>query len=318
MKDLYGRNLKYLRVSVTDRCNLRCRYCMPAEGVEKIQHQEVLSLEAIETMVRTMAELGVEKVRLTGGEPLIRNGITHLIKNINEIEGIKEVVLTTNGLKLAEMAAELKDAGLKRVNISLDTLNPKKFEYMTRGGKLQEVLDGIEAAKAVGLTPIKVNVVLIRGFNDDEIGRFVEWTRHEPIEIRFIELMPIGEVATWSADKFMSSEWVLQFVPELKPCKGEDPSSPATLYQLSGGLGRVGLISPISCKFCEHCNRLRLTSTGDLKYCLHSDEETSLRPYLEDLSKMKEAILEAVKGKPRQHQLEEGYIISRNMVEVGG
>lgn len=318
MKDAYGRALKYLRVSVTDRCNLRCRYCMPAEGIEKIQHQEVLSLEAIETMVRAMANLGVEKVRLTGGEPLIRNGIVDLVSHLNQIPGIKELVLTTNGLKLASMAADLKAAGLKRVNISLDTLDPVKFEYMTRGGKLQDVLDAIEAAKQVGLTPIKINVVLIQGFNDDEISRFVEWTRTEPIEIRFIELMPIGEVASWSSEKFMSNGAVLERVPELSPCQGSDPASPATMYQLQGGKGRVGLISPISCKFCDHCNRLRLTSTGEMKYCLHSNEETNLRPFLEDISAMEEAILQAVKLKPRQHQLEEGYIISRNMVEVGG
>lgn len=318
MKDAYGRSLKYLRVSVTDRCNLRCRYCMPAEGIEKIQHQEVLSLEAIETMVRAMANLGVEKVRLTGGEPLIRNGIVDLVSHLNQIPGIKELVLTTNGLKLASMAADLKAAGLKRVNISLDTLDPVKFEYMTRGGKLQDVLDAIEAAKQVGLTPIKINVVLIQGFNDDEISRFVEWTRTEPIEIRFIELMPIGEVASWSSEKFMSNGAVLERVPELSPCQGSDPASPATMYQLQGGKGRVGLISPISCKFCDHCNRLRLTSTGEMKYCLHSNEETNLRPFLEDISAMEEAILQAVKLKPRQHQLEEGYIISRNMVEVGG
>lgn len=318
MKDAYGRSLKYLRVSVTDRCNLRCRYCMPAEGIGKIQHEEVLSLEEIETMVRTMAELGVEKVRLTGGEPLIRKGIVDLVRNLNDIPGIKELVLTTNGLKLAAMAADLKAAGLKRINLSLDTLNPKKFEYMTRGGQLQDVLDAIEAAKTVGLTPIKINVVLIRGFNDDEITRFVEWTRNEPIEIRFIELMPIGEVASWSSEKFMSNQTVLEKVPELMPCEGTDPSSPATMYQLSGAKGRIGLISPISCKFCEHCNRLRLTSTGQMKYCLHSNDETDLRAYLQDIPAMKNAILEAVKQKPQQHQLEEGYIISRNMVEVGG
>lgn len=291
---------------------------MPSEGIEKVAHQDILSLEAIEKIVEVMADLGVEKVRITGGEPLVRRGITHLIKNINEIEGIKEVVLTTNGLKLAEMASELKTAGLKRVNISLDTLNPKKYEYMTRGGNLQEVLDGIEAAKKVGLTPIKVNVVLIKGFNDDEIGRFVEWTRNEPIEIRFIELMPMGKVATWTADKFIPCEWVLQSVPELKPCKGDDPSAPAMMYKLSGGLGGIGLISPISCKFCENCNRLRLTATGDLKYCLHSDEEINLKPYLEDLPKMKRIIQEGIKRKPRHHQLEDGSIIRRNMVEVGG
>ncbi len=318
MKDAYGRSLKYLRVSVTDRCNLRCRYCMPAEGIEKIQHENVLSLESIETMVRAMAELGVEKVRLTGGEPLIRHGIIDLVRNLSRIEGIKELVLTTNGLKLANMAADLKAAGLKRVNISLDTLDPKKFEYMTRGGKLQDVLDAIEVAKREGLTPIKINVVLIRGFNDDEIADFVEWTRTEPIEIRFIELMPIGEVATWSSEKFMSNQAVLESMPELEPCEGTDPASPATMYQLQGGKGRIGLISPISCKFCEHCNRLRLTSTGEMKYCLHSNEETNLKPYLNDLSAMKEAIFQAVQLKPRQHRLEEGHIISRNMVEVGG
>ncbi len=318
MKDAYGRKLNYLRVSVTDRCNLRCRYCMPAEGIEKMKHQDIMSLEDIETMVRSMAELGVEKVRLTGGEPLIRHGIVGLVAKLNEIQGINELVLTTNGLKLAAMAADLKSAGLKRVNISLDTLDPEKFAYMTRGGRLQDVLDGIEAAKSAGMVPIKINVVLIRGFNDCEIERLVNWTKTEPIEVRFIELMPIGEVANWSSEQFMSNQAVLTAVPALKACEALDPASPATMYQLDGAVGRVGLISPISCRFCESCNRLRLTSTGQLKYCLHSNEETDLKPFLNNLPAMQAAIIKAVQSKPRQHRLEEGHIIVRNMVEVGG
>lgn len=318
MIDGYGRKIDYLRVSVTDRCNLRCRYCMPAEGIEKIQHEAVLSLEAIENMVRAMAGLGIEKVRLTGGEPLIRGGIVSLVERLNAIPGIRELVLTTNGLLLSQMAADLKAAGLKRINISLDTLDSDKYAYMTRGGKLQDVLDGIAAAKAVGLVPIKINVVLIRGFNDHEIARFVEWTKHEPIEVRFIELMPIGEVANWSSEQFISNQAVLTAVPGLKPLGTKDPASPATMYQLEGAPGKVGLISPISCRFCDHCNRLRLTSTGQMKYCLHADEEIDLKPYLHDIPAMQNAINAAVQLKPNHHRLEEGRVIIRNMVEVGG
>ena len=191
LTDDYGRQVSYLRVSVTDRCNLRCQYCMPETGIKKVSHEEVLSFEGIEAIVRAGAALGVTKVRLTGGEPLVRKGIVALVARLKQIPGIEEITMTTNGVLLAQYAADLKNAGLDRINVSLDTLDANKFRTMTRGGSLEAVLSGIEAAKAVGLLPLKINTVLMKGFNDNEVWQFVEWTRREAVEVRFIELMPL-------------------------------------------------------------------------------------------------------------------------------
>ncbi len=235
MIDQFGRTINYLRLSVTDRCNLRCKYCMPEEGIDKLEHGDILKFEEIDTIVGHMANLGIDKVRITGGEPLVRRGIVDLIKMLHRHELIREIAMTTNGLLLAEMAEDLKKAGLRRVNISMDSLNPMRYQTMTRGGDLSKVLEGIEAAKRVGLTPIKINVVLIKGFNDDEIADFVKMTADSDIDVRFIELMPIGEVATWSKEHFMSNQEVLERVPELMPMISKDPSSPAVYYKLPNG-----------------------------------------------------------------------------------
>ncbi|MCF8018921.1 MAG: GTP 3',8-cyclase MoaA [Vallitaleaceae bacterium] len=318
MIDSYGRKINYLRLSVTDRCNLRCQYCMPENGIEKMEHKDILSIEEMDAIVGIFAKMGITKIRLTGGEPLVRGGILTLIEKIKAHTEIKEVALTTNGLLLKDMAQDLKDSGLDRVNISVDSLDPEKFSRMTRGGHLDDLLAGIKEAKRVGLTPIKLNVVLIGGFNDDEIPDFVAMTKEEAIDVRFIELMPIGEVARWSKNNFLANQTVLEQVPELTPVEEEDPSSPAKYYRLPGGKGKIGLISPITCKFCEDCNRIRLTPEGKLKYCLHSDEEFDLKKALDEGVDLSKYIIESIRKKPKEHNLENGKSILRNMVQIGG
>lgn len=329
MKDQFGRKIDYLRVSVTDRCNLRCQYCMPPEGVEKKAHEEMLTLEEMALIIRAFMELGVTKVRLTGGEPLVKKGLLDLIRQIRAPGLLKELVLTTNGQLLSGQAQALAQAGVDRINLSLDTLQADRYGAITRGGRLEEVWEGIRAAEAAGLTPIKINTVLIGGFNDDEIEAFVALADVHPWDIRFIELMPIGEVSGWSRERFMNSETVLERVPDLRPMekKASEQSSPAAYYKRPGALGRVGLIRPLTCKFCQDCNRVRLTADGKLKLCLHTDAELDLRAFLRGQSYEKEneliqalaqEIQRNVFEKPWEHQLEDGGSIQRNMVQIGG
>lgn len=317
MIDSYGRNINYLRISLTDLCNLRCKYCMPKEGIPKIDHEEILRLEEIEKIAEEFVSLGINKIRITGGEPLVRKGILNLVESIGKM-GIKDFAMTTNGLLLKKYARDLKNAGLNRVNISLDTLNETKYKSITRGGSIKNVLEGIEEAKKVGLTPIKLNVVLIGGFNEDEIEDFVNLTKDEEIDIRFIELMPIGEAKDWSLEKFIPNSTVLEKAKDLKPVMKEDISSPASYYKLPNGKGKIGFINPITCKFCENCNRIRLTSNGMLKLCLHSDEEIDLKEPLRSGNDIKEIILNSINKKPESHYLEDGKYITRNMVAIGG
>lgn len=318
MKDQFGRKINYLRISVTDLCNLRCIYCMPKEGIPKIQHEDILSVEEIEEIVKVFVKLGVNKIRLTGGEPLVRKGILDIVERIGKLEGIRDFAMTTNGLLLKEYAKDLKALGLKRVNISLDTLDDKKYSSITRIGSLQRVMKGIEAAKEVGLTPIKINTVLVGGFNDDEIEDLVRLTEKEEIDVRFIELMPIGEAIKLKADHFLSNEIVLQRVPSLIKIDGEDPSSPAVYYKLPNGKGKIGLINPVSCKFCKNCNRVRLTSQGKLKLCLHSDVEIDLREALRRGQAIEKIIMDAIDKKPGSHNLEDGVYVSKKMYQIGG
>lgn len=318
MKDQFGRKINYLRISVTDLCNLRCIYCMPKEGIPKIQHEDILSVEEIEEIVKVFVKLGVNKIRLTGGEPLVRKGILDIVERIGKLEGIRDFAMTTNGLLLKEYAKDLKALGLKRVNISLDTLDDKKYSSITRIGSLQRVMKGIEAAKEVGLTPIKINTVLVGGFNDDEIEDLVRLTEKEEIDVRFIELMPIGEAIKLKADHFLSNEIVLQRVPSLIKIDGEDPSSPAVYYKLPNGKGKIGLINPVSCKFCKNCNRVRLTSQGKLKLCLHSDVEIDLREALRRGQAIEKIIMDAISKKPESHNLEDGVYVSKKMYQIGG
>ena len=318
MKDAFDREINYLRISVTDLCNLRCRYCMPENGVPKKQHSDILSVEEIETIVRAAAELGVTKVRITGGEPLVRKGILEICRRIGQIEGLKEICMTTNGILLAGMAKELKQAGVSRVNISLDTLDPAKYRQITRGGELADAARGICAAAEAGLLPIKINTVLIGGFNDDEISNFVKITRYEEIDVRFIELMPIGESAGWESGCFIPATRVLECEPRLEPVTGDGRTGVEALYRVPGYKGRVGLINPMSHPFCHECNRIRITADGKLKTCLHSAEEIGLKGMSAEA--VKERIASAVKDKPLRHYMNESAKSEsvRSMFQIGG
>ena len=318
MIDSYGRNINYLRISITDLCNLRCRYCMPEKGITKIQRDQILRLEEIYELAKIFVSLGVNKVRITGGEPLIRKGILNLIENVGKLNGIKDFAMTTNGILLKKYAGNLRSAGLNRVNVSLDTLDEKKYHDITRGGCLKDVLEGIEEARKVGLAPIKLNTVLIGGFNDSEIESFVNLTKYEKIDVRFIELMPIGQTKDWSLNKFISNKTVLEKVKELKKIERKDVSSPAEYYKLPDGKGRVGLISPVSHKFCRNCNRVRLTADGKLKDCLLSDYEIDLKSALRNGGNLKKIIIDSINNKPKEHNLEKGEYVKRNMTAIGG
>lgn len=319
MKDSFGREINYLRISLTDRCNLRCQYCMPETGIkDKLDYNKILTLEEIYDLTKSFVELGINKIRFTGGEPLVRSGILDLISKVSKLPGIKDLAMTTNGMLLKDYAYDLKKAGLNRINISLDTLDEKKYKEITRGGNLSNVLKGIEEAKKVGLTPIKINSVLIGGFNDDEILDLVELTKDNELDIRFIELMPIGEAANFAKEKFIPNSKVLDTVKELTPVINEDISSPAIYYKLSNSKGRVGIINPISCKFCKYCNRIRLTSTGKLKLCLHSNREIDLKSALRDGQDIKKLIQESILTKEEEHHLENKEYIDRNMNQIGG
>ena len=316
MIDGFNRRISYLRVSVTDLCNLRCTYCMPECGVQKMGREDILTLEEIAEVVREAAALGVRKVRVTGGEPLVRHGVVGLCREIAATPGIEEVAITTNAILLERYAQELKDAGVQRVNISLDTLRPERFHRITRVGDLQQVLRGISKAREVGLLPLKINTVLIGGFNDDEIPDLVELTRSEDIELRFIELMPLGPGADFPPSAFIPCSAVLERVPELQECGS---SGVARLYRLPDSVGKVGLITPISHDFCSQCDRLRLTSDGKLKPCLHSDREIPLRGLHGE--ELREAIISAVRFKPERHDvLEQGHATAggRSMNRIGG
>lgn len=318
MIDSFGRKINYLRVSITDLCNLRCTYCMPECGVQKIEREDILKLEEIFELVKIFTKLGIDKVRLTGGEPLIRKGLPELVKNIGSLQAIKDFSMTTNGILLKDYASVLKKSGLSRVNVSLDTMDEEKYRQITRGGSLKKVLEGIEEAKRVGLSPIKINTVLIGGFNEDEIENFVNLTVHNEIDIRFIELMPMGQVGKWSREKFIPGETVLNKVKDLIPVDREDISSPASYYKLKGAKGKIGIISPMTCKFCEDCNRLRLTSDGKLKLCLHSKEMLDLKYLLRSGKNIEEAIINFINKKPQSHHLEDGNCVLKNMAAIGG
>lgn len=320
MYDNQGRKINYLRISVTDRCNLRCKYCMPEKGINKTIHDNILRIEEIEEIVKASGKLGIDKVRITGGEPLIRNGIIDLIGRINNVPEIKDVAITTNGLLLEDFAQDLKKAGLKRVNISIDTLNSKKYKKITRGGDLDKVMRGIRKAKKIGLTPIKLNVVLIGGFNDDETNEFLKLTLEEDIDVRFIELMPIGEASTWAKKNFIPNTMILKKHPQLIPQFEAEKGSPAKYYKLPYGKGKIGLINPISSHFCNSCNRIRITSDGKIKPCLHSSGEIDIRELMEENMTIEEIMKFAIGDKPKSHRMNDnGFIpIKRNMHQIGG
>ncbi len=315
MNDEFGRDIYYLRLSVTDLCNLRCVYCMPEQGIEKRPHGDILSVEEIEIIVRASAECGIRKVRVTGGEPLVRRGIVDICRRISAVPGIEELCITTNGTLLPKFARELKSAGVGRLNISLDTLDPEKYRQITRCGELKDALDGIDAALQAGYDNLKLNAVLIGGVNDGEIPAFVEMTRERNIHVRFIELMPIGECAEWNHERFIGNAAVLKAVPELVET---GTSGVARLYRLPEGRGTVGLISPISSHFCPACNRIRITADGKLKACLHSADEVNIRGLRG--TRLVDTIRDAINHKPLKHKLNEDAKSSskRNMNAIGG
>ena len=314
MKDNYGRQIDYLRLSVTDLCNLRCQYCMPAGGVEKLQHRAILSFEALEAIVRAAVKLGVRKVRITGGEPLVRRDIPELCRRIAAIDGVEELCMTTNGILLTKYAKALRDSGVQRLNISLDTLRPNRYAALTRNGCLDDALAGMEAARAAGFEKLKINAVLIGGVNDDEIADLAALTRDRPDEVRFIELMPMGECAGWDKSRFLSCDAVLEALPELEEI---EPAGVARRYRMPGWQGTIGLIRPVSAHFCPACDRIRVTADGRLKPCLHSALEIPLAGL--EGEALEEAMARAILSKPHRHHLEQGSSQTpRSMNEIGG
>lgn len=325
--DKFGRGHDYLRISVTDRCNLRCVYCMGPEGVKLLDHTQILSYEEIIKVVEAGAEMGISKIRLTGGEPLVRLGLENLVAGLAAIPGIHDISLTTNGLLLAEKAATLKKAGLKRVNISLDTLRPQTYREITRGGDLNQALAGIRAARDNDLTPVKINVVLMKGVNDVEIEDFLRLIIKEPLNLRFIEYMPLdGHDGNWDS-KYLSLQMVKETAAKmgfpLKPLTETGCHGPAEIYSLPGTLGTVGLIHPISKHFCSSCNRLRLTADGYLKPCLYWQEELPVRPVIHDKRALQALLVKALSYKKERHAMQpvngtETRQEIRSMSKIGG
>jgi GTP 3',8-cyclase len=327
--DRFGRKITYLRISVTDRCNLRCVYCMPPEGVFWQPHDSILSFEEIAQVTRLAAQHGVNEIRLTGGEPLVRKGLTDLIRLLAEIEGIRSISLTTNGLLLAPVAAKLKEAGLNRVNVSLDTLDPQKFERITRGGSFEKTWEGIKAAERVGLAPIKLNIVAMRGVNDDELVEMARLSVSHAWHIRFIELMPLNDQLKQDSlfkdvnqGGFISVSEIKALLAEamqLESASEMSESGPARLYRIPGALGRIGFISPISEHFCNSCNRLRLTADGHLRACLLNDTEVPIRDAIRAGEDILPYLEKVITLKPEGHELEIDHMPgSRCMRQIGG
>ncbi len=305
--DAHGRNHDYLRISVTDRCNLRCVYCMGDEGIEQLPHDDILSYEEILEVVAAGAELGISKIRITGGEPLVRRGIVGLVREITSITGITDLAMTTNGILLARFAAKLKKAGLNRVNISLDSLQPEKYKRITRCGELQPVLDGIEAALEHDLKPVKLNIVLMKGINEREALDFLQMTLEKELHVRFIEYMPIGDHDRGYRNHYLSLGYIEEVAKNaglsLSPVPLPGGAGPAESYTIPGSKGTVGLIHPISKHFCDSCNRLRLTAEGNLKACLYWQDEKPVRPVLGNKEALQALIREVLSSKPVEHQM---------------
>ena len=326
MIDPFNRTINYLRVSITDRCNLRCVYCMPIDGISKTNHEYILSYEEILRIVEVAVKNGITKIRITGGEPLVRKGVVDFVRSISRIHGVKDLSLTTNGILLKDFASDLFDSGLHRVNISMDSLDHMKFQKITRGGNLKKVCDGIEEALRVGFSPIKINTVIIRDFNDDEVIDFAKLSINNPYHIRFIELMPIGSNSEWSEKKYISSQEAkdkIESFGKLYPIHKKEESAAARMFRFEGAMGEIGFISPISDHFCSSCNRLRLTANGKLRTCLFSNEEVDLKPSLResyDNSELERLIDLAISNKPENHNIggENPKKCSINMSAIGG
>ncbi|MBM4312984.1 MAG: GTP 3',8-cyclase MoaA [Deltaproteobacteria bacterium] len=310
MIDPYNRDINYLRVSVTDRCNLRCIYCMPKEGLSGVGHDDILRYEEIHRIIGIAASEGITKVRITGGEPLVRRGVTEFIASLQTIPELTDISLTTNGLLLETYAERLFEAGIRRINISLDSLNAEKYAKITRGGDIRAVLQGIRKVRETGFSPIKINIVAIKGFNEDEVLDFARLTLDNPFQIRFIELMALGEAGIESNGRYLANSVIkeqIETLGTLQPVNGRGTKNdgPARMYRLTGGAGEIGFISPVSRHFCRSCNRLRLTADGQLRACLLSDNEVDLKgPLREGVGNeaVRERIRKAIARKPRTHQ----------------
>jgi len=325
--DTFGRVHTNLRISVTDRCNIRCFYCMPAESVQFMDRKDLLSFEEMEAFVRIMAPLGINKIRLTGGEPLVRKDLHELVAKLIAVPGIEDIGLTTNGILLADQAQDLFDAGLRRINISLDALDPVKFREVTRRDGYEQVLEGIEAAQRVGFDPIKINAVSIRGITESEIVPFGNFARESGCEIRFIEYMPLDADAAWERDKVLFASEILEVLSDeirpLIPVGEPDPQAPATAFQFDDGIGRVGFIPSVSQPFCGNCNRFRITADGRLRNCLFSLTETNIKELIR-VGNREEEIVAAVRAslhdKWAGHQINADDYVQpdRPMYSIGG
>ena len=317
MIDRLGRNITYLRISLTDKCNLRCRYCMPEEGVCKRSHQEMMSEDEVVTAVEVAASLGIRKIRLTGGEPLVKKNIVSICRRVAKVPGIREICLTTNGILLPQLGKELRQAGVNRINLSLDTLDPEKYAYITRIGRLEQFRAGLQAALEAGFDKVKINAVLIGGFNENEIEDLAALTMEYPVDMRFIELMPIQDHDEFGQEAYVPYSRVLEKLPDAVAVPKD--GGVAKLYRLPGAKGNIGLISPVSAHFCGECNRLRLTADGKLKPCLHAPEEYSIKGL--DRAGMQAVFEQAIRNKPAWHGDLDALNRSkagRNMNEIGG
>lgn len=326
LSDKYGRTVTSLRISVTDRCNFRCRYCMPEAGMMWLDKGAILSYEEIHRLVRIFAQLGVSKIRLTGGEPLMRKELHLLVEKINRVKGIQDIALTTNGYFLSEQALNLAKAGLSRINVSLDSLDPNTFSQMVRRDYFQKVWEGLGVVENLPIRPIKVNVVLIRGINDNEVESFARLARTKPFIIRFIEFMPIGADDGWMIEKVVLTHEIVERInamgPRLLPVEYHG-AQPADRYKFEDGLGEIGFISSVSEPFCSHCNRVRITSDGKLRTCLFSLRETDLKSLLRNGAtdeSVKNVIVKAVSNKEEGHLINRSGFVrpERTMSQIGG
>ena len=326
LADQFNRPITYLRISVTDRCNLRCVYCMPEAGLPWVAKAEILTFEEVAAIVRAAASIGVRSIRLTGGEPLVRRDLARLVARIASIPGIDDIALSTNGLLLADQADTLRSAGLRRVNVSLDTLRPERFFAIARRPGLDRVLAGIDAACAAGLAPVKLNCVVMRGQNEDEVVAFAELTRKRRVHVRFIEMMPVIDNAALQRDAYVSAAEILDRIREhgmLVPVAGPNGNGPARYFAFPGAAGSVGVISPLSHDYCETCNRVRLSADGRLRLCLFGDNELDLRTPLRSgasLDDLAGIFRGAMYVKPERHHLDLGKPASamRAFSEIGG
>jgi cyclic pyranopterin phosphate synthase len=324
LTDSLGRNINYLRLSVTDRCNMRCFYCMPKEGIVMKGHAAVLSYEELQLIAETAVGLGIEKIRITGGEPLVRAGIVAFLGRLAGIAGLRHLAVTTNGLLLAEMAAELYKAGVQRLNVSIDSLDPQTFSEITRGGDLKKVLAGLDAAEQAGFPPPKINCVIMRGVNDAELLDFAERTLSHGNSIRFIEYMPAVREDDWQR-YCISGEEILQRITDRYPLEQVDKglfSGPSRDFRIPGAQGSIGIITAVSGHFCSECNRIRVTSTGQAKGCLFNDAKTDLIPWLRppDREGLAEVLRFLVSTKPERHDISQDGYTHKNftMSQVGG